>query len=216
MKATKMLVCRAAWALICALPLVPRVVTAAPLKIELPPETVAFKSAPGAEIANGQCLVCHSVDYVVMQPPMGRPFWAAEVKKMREKYGAQMPDDVVEPVVNYLTHAYGVESNALASATTRVSSSASAPSLGAAANTGEALAIRYGCLGCHSVSAKLVGPAYAEVANKYRNDAGAFPKIAEQIHNGGSGKWGPTIMPPFPMISDAETKALAEWILSRK
>jgi len=44
----------------------------------------------------------------------------------------------------------------------------------------------------------------------------AFEKIAEQIHKGGSGKWGPVIMPPFPTVSDAETKALTEWILSRK
>src|SRR5882762_5040399 len=40
---------------------------ASPVKIELPAETGVFKPAPGAELANGQCLVCHSVEYVVMQ-----------------------------------------------------------------------------------------------------------------------------------------------------
>src|SRR5512141_225840 len=42
---------------------------AAPVKIDLPAETDAFKPAPGVELANGQCLSCHSVEYVVTQPP---------------------------------------------------------------------------------------------------------------------------------------------------
>ena len=76
------------------------------------------------------------------------------------------------------------------------------------------VAAKYGCLGCHSVNAKLVGPSYRDIAAKYSHETEARARIAEQIHKGGSGKWGPVIMPPFPMVSDAETKALADWILS--
>jgi cytochrome c len=64
------------------------------------------------------------------------------------------------------------------------------------------------------VSVKIVGPAYKDIAAKYRNDAEARQKISEQIHKGGSGKWGPIIMPPFPQVSEAETKALTDWILN--
>jgi cytochrome c551/c552 len=208
--------CRTPLALLLSVVLTAWVAGAGVLKIELPPERLAFKPGPGAEIANGQCLVCHSVDYVVMQPPMPRPFWAASVKKMREKFGAALPEDQVEAVVNYLTQTYGVETNVVASAAPPAGGAPGVPVGSAGASTGEALATRYGCLGCHNVTTKIVGPAYLEVAKKYRGDAGAFAKIAQQIHQGGSGKWGPALMPPFPMISDAETKALAEWILSRQ
>src|SRR5262252_4086463 len=85
--------------------------TAPALDIKLPPETMAFKQDVGAEIANGQCLTCHSVEYVVIQPPMQRAFWKAEVQKMQQKYAAPIPDNQVEAVVDYLTKNYGVVTN---------------------------------------------------------------------------------------------------------
>ncbi len=62
------------------------------LKITLPSETALFKPAPGFILANSQCLPCHSVEYVLTQPPMPQAFWLAEVKKMREKFSAQIPE----------------------------------------------------------------------------------------------------------------------------
>jgi len=76
--------------------------------------------------------------------------------------------------------------------------------------------VKYGCLGCHNPQTKIVGPSYREIAMKYKNDPEAFPRINEQIHKGGSGKWGPIIMPPFPQISAGDTKVLAKWILELK
>jgi sulfite dehydrogenase len=199
-------------ALPCCLLLQLGLAAAGPLKIELPPETASFKQAPGADIANGQCLICHSVEYVTSQPPLPQATWAAEVKKMREKYGAALPEEQVEPLVAYLTATYGPQTNAPA-----VPQKVAAPPTPAPqALTGEALATRYGCLGCHNVQVKLVGPPYKDIAAKYQNDTSALARISDQIHKGGSGKWGPVIMPPFPAVSDAETKALADWILSRK
>lgn len=184
---------------------------AASLKIELPPETAAFKTALGSDLANGQCLTCHSVEYVQTQPPFPRKFWAAEVKKMREKYGAAIPDDQVEPLVDYLAFNYGTETNA-GPAQTRAAVSFAPPH----PLTPEATAALYGCLTCHSVDHKIVGPAYRDVAAKYRDDPHAFEKIAEQIHKGGSGKWGSVLMPPFAFVPERETKLLADWILSQK
>lgn len=182
------------------------------LDIHLPPETGAFKQAPGAELANGQCLTCHSVEYVLIQPPMQRAFWLAEVKKMQQKYGAQIPDPQVEPVVDYLTKNYGVTTNASASSQT--------PTVTTPVHINSAdaqqIATKYGCLGCHNPSMKIVGPAYRDIAAKYKTDPKAFAKIDEQIHKGGSGKWGPIIMPPFPQVTANETKVLADWILGLK
>ena len=83
-------------------------VPAMALKVELPPETAKLKSGAGVELADRQCLACHSADYVSMQPP-GRPlaFWKSEVEKMKKVYGAPIPDDQVEPIAQYLTRAYG-------------------------------------------------------------------------------------------------------------
>src|SRR6185295_2470367 len=89
-------------------------------------------------------------------------------------------------------------------------------SVSPAASDGPAIATKYGCLGCHNTSMKLVGPAYKEIAAKYKSDRDAAEKLEQQIHKGGSGKWGPIIMPPFPQISPAETKVLSGWILGLK
>jgi cytochrome c551/c552 len=190
---------------------------AASLKIELPAEAGVFQPGPGADIANGQCLVCHSVEYVVTQPPLPRAFWASSVKKMREKYGSAIPEEQVEPLLDYLTKHYGVGATNGAPATGSNSPPTKAPATppGTGLNA-ETIATKYGCLGCHNVSVKIVGPSYREIAAKYRDDAGALMKISEQIHKGGSGKWGPVIMPPFPHVTEAEMKALADWILRAK
>lgn len=82
---------------------------AAPLKIELPPEPGLFKQAPGVELANAQCLTCHSRDYVVIQPVFGRKFWKATVEKMQAKFGAPIPSDQIDALVTYLVTAYGDE-----------------------------------------------------------------------------------------------------------
>lgn len=80
----------------------------AAFRIELPRDTSTLKSAPGSELATAQCGACHSFDYVNTQPP-GKPmaFWKAEVEKMKKVYGAQIPDEQIEPIAQYLTRAYG-------------------------------------------------------------------------------------------------------------
>jgi sulfite dehydrogenase len=200
----------------CGILAVPLALNAALVKIELPPETAAFKPGPGAELANGQCLICHSVEYVTTQPAMPRAFWTTEARKMRDKYGAPLPEDQVEPLVSYLTKNYGVATNGAAGAALADVATPASPTWAPSGATGEAIATRYGCLGCHGAGVKIVGPAYKDIAAKYKQDPQAPAKISEQIHKGGSGKWGSIIMPPFPTVTDAETTALTGWILSRK
>jgi sulfite dehydrogenase len=183
------------------------------LKIELPPETAVFKPGPGVDIANGRCLTCHSVEYVASQPPEPLAFWTAEVKKMRDKYGADIPDEQAAPVANYLVRHYGLDTNTAPAELSAKPAPSPAPET---ALGGEALATKYGCLTCHGVDKKIVGPAYKDVAAKYRNDPAAYAKISDQIHKGGTGKWGPAIMPPYStLVTDDETRTLAAWILSR-
>jgi cytochrome c len=75
------------------------------------------------------------------------------------------------------------------------------------------LAQKYNCLACHAVDKKLVGPAYVDVAKKYKGDSGAEAKLMAKVKSGGSGVWGAIPMPPNN-VPDADVKTLVEWILS--
>ncbi len=76
--------------------------------ISLPGDAgMAFKPAPGSNLAQAQCLTCHSSAYVSTQPVLSRAQWAAEVVKMRTAYGAPIPEDAVPGLVDYLTAQYG-------------------------------------------------------------------------------------------------------------
>jgi cytochrome c len=78
----------------------------------------------------------------------------------------------------------------------------------------QALAQAKGCLGCHAVDHKIVGPAYKDVAAKYKGDAGALDRLAAKVQSGGAGNWGQVPMPPNN-VTDAEAKKLVSWVLSR-
>lgn len=77
-----------------------------------------------------------------------------------------------------------------------------------------ALAQKNACIACHAADKKLVGPAYQEVAKRHAADKDAVAKLAEAIRKGGSGKYGAVPMPAQPNLSEADARALAEWILS--
>ena len=68
------------------------------------------------------------------------------------------------------------------------------------------------CMGCHAVDRKLVGPAYKDVAAKYKG--GDVAALAASIKAGGAGKWGPIPMPAQARLSEADAKLLAEWIMA--
>ena len=78
----------------------------------------------------------------------------------------------------------------------------------------EALAKSKNCLACHSVANKIVGPAFKDVAAKYKGDGGAVAALASKIIKGGSGVWGGIPMPPNATTSEAEAEILVKWILS--
>lgn len=80
----------------------------------------------------------------------------------------------------------------------------------------EALAKKYACTACHAIDKKLVGPAYKDVAAKYKGDAKAEAKLAEKVKKGGSGVWGQVPMPPNSNVPDADVAKLVKWVLSVK
>ena len=68
----------------------------------LPSDPISFQSAPGSQLANSYCLICHSAEYVYMQPPHDREQWTEIVHKMKKSFGCPLPDEQISPLVEYL------------------------------------------------------------------------------------------------------------------
>lgn len=85
----------------------------------------------------------------------------------------------------------------------------------ASADDAKALAQKSGCLACHTVEAKVLGPAYKDVAAKYKGQKDAEAKLVEKVKKGGSGVWGPIPMPAnSPQVKDEDIKTIVHWVLS--
>ena len=84
------------------------------------------------------------------------------------------------------------------------------------ADAGLDLAKAKNCLACHAVATKVVGPAYKDVAAKYKGDKTAVDKLTQKVLKGGSGTWGPVPMPANTQVTEAEAKQLVTWVLSQK
>ncbi len=78
------------------------------------------------------------------------------------------------------------------------------------------LATKKNCMACHAVDKKLVGPAYKDVAAKYKGDKTAEAKLAEKVMKGGVGTWGQVPMPANPQVGKEEAATLVKWVLSQK
>lgn len=80
---------------------------AKPFTYELPEETAQLRPGPGQDVAQNNCMACHSADYVAMQPPKkGKPFWEAEVTKMIKTYKAPISEADAKVIADYLASAY--------------------------------------------------------------------------------------------------------------
>jgi cytochrome c len=82
-----------------------------------------------------------------------------------------------------------------------------------------ALAKASGCLACHAVDKKAVGPAWKDVAKRYAEDPGAKAKLIVKVAKGGRGNWtevvGNVAMPPYsPRVSAENIEALVDFVLS--
>ena len=77
--------------------------------ITLPPDHPygMLKPGPGSEVAQRGCMLCHSTDYIVTQPPGDQKQWDAVVTKMIKVYGAPLSEGDARTVAEYLARQYG-------------------------------------------------------------------------------------------------------------
>lgn len=88
--------------------------------------------------------------------------------------------------------------------------------LAGTAGASEKLAQASGCMTCHAVDKKLIGPSYQDVAAKYRTVKGAEADLFKKVKAGSKGVWGQIPMPPNAHVKDDDVKAIVKWILSLK
>lgn len=69
------------------------------------------------------------------------------------------------------------------------------------------------CSSCHSRTHMVVGPAFDDVAKKYKDDPDAATRLAKKVRSGGSGVWGQVGMPANTKISDADLARVIDWVL---
>lgn len=87
---------------------------------------------------------------------------------------------------------------------------------GAAQASADELLTKRGCTACHAIDKKVVGPAYNDVAAKYKGDTKAPAMLMDKVKKGGAGNWGSIPMPPNAAVPDAELKTMLTYILSLK
>ncbi len=76
------------------------------------------------------------------------------------------------------------------------------------------LAKKSGCLACHGIDKKIIGPAWKDIAARYKDDTGARDLLIDKVKKGGKGTWGSSPMPPSsPRVSDANIEKLVDFIL---
>ncbi|UQV44839.1 c-type cytochrome [Janthinobacterium lividum] len=190
--------------------------SAGALEIHLPPETATYKPSelPGYQLVQRNCMTCHAAQYASSQPPASpRAYWEATVKKMKKPFGAQFADEDMPDMVDYLVKTYGVERGA-AVPVAAVAKPVAAAVPAASGKDVKTLLAANGCMACHALDQKVVGPGFTEVAARYKGKDGVSA-VAANIRSGGAGKWGPVPMPPYSQLSVAEAASLAKYVLNR-
>lgn len=76
------------------------------------------------------------------------------------------------------------------------------------------LATKSGCMACHGMKSKIVGPGYSEVVARYQGQTDAESRLIAKVKAGGQGIWGSIPMPPNAHVKDDDLKTLVQWILA--
>ncbi len=79
---------------------------------------------------------------------------------------------------------------------------------------GKELMAKSDCKACHQMDKASVGPAFADVSNRYRNDKGALARLSNKVIVGGGGVWGETAMNAHPQLSKEEATEIVKYLLA--
>ncbi len=156
---------------------------------------------------SGQLLAEDRADVLERIAPIGK----ANVEGQVAAQPAAAPAPAAETAAAEAPAAEAPVAEAPAAAAPAAPAPAAAP---AAGGDQLALATSSGCMACHQVEMKVVGPAYKDVAAKYKGDAAALEMLVAKVKAGGSGTWGQIPMPPNAHVTDDNIRAILTWVLS--
>jgi cytochrome c551/c552 len=120
--------------------------------------------------------------------------------------GAQVGADTTRPAATA-----GGPAAAIAPATPPARPAAAAAAAAGPGAAATALLNKHGCVACHGMEAKLVGPGFREIARKYAGRADGAAYLAGKIKSGGTGVWGAIPM-PAQALPESDAKAIAQWL----
>jgi len=163
-------------------------------------------SGPGSTLTETKCRICHELQHI-RRAPLSRGEWADNLRNMKER-GTPMTEAEMAAILDYLSTYYNRDQPAPPPSPDTLAAASEDPV--------EKLLGTHGCVACHALDSRVVGPSFKEVAAKYAGDTGAPERLAAKIVAGGQGVWGQVPMPPNAGLSDAEAKTLAVWVLGQK
>jgi cytochrome c551/c552 len=161
-------------------------------------------SGPGSTLTESKCRMCHELQHI-RRTPLSRGEWADNLRNMKER-GTPMNDAEMAIILDYLSSYYNRDKPA----------PQPSPDTLASGSGAEKLLQENGCVGCHALGERLVGPSFKEVATRYAADPEAAKKLGAKIRQGGQGAWGQVPMPPNPNLADADLEKLVGWVLQQK
>lgn len=128
--------------------------------LTFPSDPITFQSGPGSQVATTYCLICHSAEYIYMQPPHSRERWEEIVKKMKHTFGCPIPEADIQILATYLYGQNEIQPSAqLPKMTKRMDDlpvQSAAPSSGNSEKGKRVFGIH--CVNCHGQSGKGDGP----------------------------------------------------------
>jgi cytochrome c len=153
---------------------------------------------PGAALTMARCSLCHDITHVT-RTRLSRAEWDDNIKVMIAR-GMPIEPNEIPIVLEYLATYYNRDQPPPATAA-NVAAESDAP------------IVTHGCVACHAIDKRTVGPAFREIAARYRGDSAAASKLAAKVSEGGAGAWGEIPMPPHPQLGAAEIDGLVAWVL---
>ena len=187
-----------------ALLCLPSGIAVAPLAAQQPAPSLL--PGNGAALTMAKCSICHDITHVT-RSRLTRDEWDDNIKVMIAR-GMPIEPQEIPIILDYLAAYYNRDKPP------------PAPDPAAQKGASEAASIEHlladnGCVACHAIDRKIVGPSFREVSARYKGDGAAAPRLAVKVREGGAGAWGPVPMSPNTMISDADLKRVVEWVLQQ-
>jgi cytochrome c551/c552 len=176
----------------------------APLAAQEPQPSKTLLPGKGAALTMAKCAICHDITHVT-RTRLSRDEWDDNIKVMIAR-GMPIEPHEIPIVLDYLATYYNRDTPPPA---------AQPEPAAAGAMPVERVLADNGCMACHAIDKRVVGPAFREVAEKYKTSAGAPAHLVQKIKEGGAGAWGQVPMPPNPQIADDDLTRVVGWVLQQ-